>query len=116
MSLPDPFAALAQARHSTPFDVLGLHPGTGGGWVVRVRAPWAADPEVWPEEGPTVAMHPVAEGVFEAEFPEADGPFTYRLRATDPTGRTVWWHDPYRFPPTLDEARVEAILDLTGLR
>lgn len=116
MSHPDPFAALAQARHSTPFDVLGLHPGTRGGWVVRIRAPWATDPRVWPESGAAVAMREVAEGVFEAEFAEAEEPFAYRLCATDPTGRTVWWHDPYRFPPTLDEARVEAILEGVEVR
>ncbi len=102
--------ALAEARHPTPFDDLGLHPDGDGGWWVRAWLPWAADPRVRPQDGEEVAMAPLAEGLFEARIPGAQGPFAYRLAAEDPTGRTVEWEDPYRFPPTLDEARVEAIL------
>ena len=55
-------------------------------------------------------MVAVADGLFEAVFPDAEGPFGYRLAADDPTGRTVEFEDPYRFPPLLDESRIARYL------
>lgn len=55
-------------------------------------------------------MVAAGDGLYEAVFSDATAPFGYRLAADDPTGRTVVWDDPYRFPPTLDETRVERFL------
>lgn len=110
MALTDGFAALAEARHPAPFDLLGLHSRSTGGWVVRIWAPWARDPEVCIEGKAAVPMREVAPGGFEADVPDARHPFAYRLRATDPTGRRVEWDDPYRFLPTLDEGRLHEVL------
>ena len=94
---PDLANALQEARCARPFDVLGLHPasdGAGPGWVVRVWAPWAMAPRVCRPDAPDVSMAPAGDGLWEARFPEADGPFSYRLAAEDPTGRSVSWEDP----------------------
>jgi 1,4-alpha-glucan branching enzyme len=50
-------------------------------------------------------------GLFERVFPRAEGPFRYRLLVEDPEGREWPMEDPYRFLPTLDEARLHAFLE-----
>jgi 1,4-alpha-glucan branching enzyme len=49
-------------------------------------------------------IHP--DGIFEAEFPDATGTFAYRLRAST-NGERRTFDDPYRFPPALDESRID---------
>ncbi len=108
---------LNEARCSQPFDVLGVHPiRAGGGWIVRAWLPWARDPRVRRAGMNDTAMVAVGEGLFEASFPDDDGIFTYRLVADDPTGRTVVFEDPYRFPPLLDEARIARYLEGAEVR
>ncbi|NNF39256.1 MAG: 1,4-alpha-glucan branching protein GlgB, partial [Gemmatimonadetes bacterium] len=104
--------ALPQACCPRPFDILGQHPAQDeAGWLVRAWLPWAGDPRVVREGRADVPMEAVAPGLFEARVADADGAFVYRLRAEDPTGRTVTWDDPYRFTPVLDEARIRAFLE-----
>ena len=49
-------------------------------------------------------------GLYQATFPGAREFFAYELRWTDAQSRPWTMHDPYRFPPVLDEARVESFL------
>jgi 1,4-alpha-glucan branching enzyme len=44
-----------------------------------------------------------SEGVFEADFPGQRGRLAYRLEVTEPDGRVVEVHDPYRFGSTLSD-------------
>jgi 1,4-alpha-glucan branching enzyme len=103
-------AALVEGRCRHPFDVLGIHPHGGGGWVVRVFIPWAQAVTLVRESGRTEMDRRGEEGFFVAVFPDADGVFPYRLSVQDPRGRRWLVEDPYRFTPTLDETRVHAFL------
>ena len=97
----DAFDALAGARHSDPFSVLGPHV-EGGRLVLRAFNP-SADAIDVVHDGTTTPMarvHPA--GVFEATFPVAQ-PFEYRLRVTYPGGRQVDADDPYRFGRIITE-------------
>jgi 1,4-alpha-glucan branching enzyme len=55
-------------------------------------------------------------GLFSLLDAEADQPFPYRLSMEDPDGRHWEVDDPYRFEPTLDEARIHAFLGGTERR
>jgi 1,4-alpha-glucan branching enzyme len=61
--------------------------------------------------GPRAPFERSEEGLFEATFPRAKEPFRYRLLVEDPEGREWEVEDPYRFGPTLDEARIHAFLE-----
>ena len=99
----DEIAALAEARHGSPHDRLGLHP-SGGGCVVRALLRDAVACEA--DAVPGGAAHPMARihpcGLFEAVLP-AVAPFRHRFRVTDGAGRVSEREDPYRFLPTLGE-------------
>lgn len=116
---PEVLRALGEGRFASPFDVLGLHELDGGGWVVRAWAPGADVVEVVPldaddgsassssaAEGsrPEAAVRVEDSPVFVASFPDADGPFVYRLRVDD---REI--EDPYRFLPVLTEVQLGRI-------
>jgi 1,4-alpha-glucan branching enzyme len=110
-SIPKPLQqaakALAEGRCATPFDVLGMHAVEGDGFVVRAFAPWARSLSVL-ADGRREPMERVGQdGFFEAAFPQAAAPFLYRLSAEDADGRFWEREDPYRFGPSLDEARLE---------
>jgi 1,4-alpha-glucan branching enzyme len=87
-----------------------MHRSDRGGWVVRVFIPWARAVTVI-RRGPQAPMERVGEqGLFERTFTGAKGPFEYRLLVEDPEGHSWEVDDPYRFGPTLDEARIHAFL------
>ncbi|MDX1495464.1 MAG: 1,4-alpha-glucan branching protein GlgB, partial [Longimicrobiales bacterium] len=119
---PEVLKALDEGRFATPFDVLGLHPDDDGGWVARVWAPGAEEVVVAPsageEEGPDSrqdapeprsATRMDGTAVFVAAFPEADGPFAYRIEVD---GRSM--EDPYRFLPVLEDGELKRLLRPDG--
>jgi 1,4-alpha-glucan branching enzyme len=88
--------AIASARHSNPFSVLGLH-RTDADIVIRTFQP-AAERAAVVRSGTLVEMtrvHPA--GIFEAHFADGQGPFDYRLRIIYPAGYATEIDDPYRF-------------------
>ncbi|HSM06438.1 MAG TPA: 1,4-alpha-glucan branching protein GlgB [Longimicrobiales bacterium] len=108
------FEDLAQGRAREPFSVLGIHPSEEDGWVVRVFLPWATSVQL--RAGRTrVDMSRVGDdGGWEGRLPRSpglDAPPAYHLGVVDADGREWTLQDPYRFPPTLDEARVQAFLE-----
>ena len=79
VAVNEKFDALAGARHSDPFSVLGPH-RDGDGVVIRTYQPSAERVEVTHARGATIMKrHPA--GVFEASFPGTEI-FDYRLRIT----------------------------------
>ena len=100
MAVNEAFDALAGARHSNPFSVLGPHREPGG-LVIRAYQPSAEDVEVRHARGVT-AMERHPAGVFEASFPGAET-FDYRLRITYPGGQSVEIDDPYRYGRVITE-------------
>ena len=110
----DLFEDLARGRAREPFSVLGIHPSDDEDWVVRVFLPWAASIQL--RAGRTrVDMQPLGtEGGWVGHLPRSrgmDGPPAYHLAVVDGEGREWLRQDPYRFPPTLDEDRVQAFLE-----
>jgi 1,4-alpha-glucan branching enzyme len=97
-----------EGRCRAPFDVLGNHPVAGASArVVRVFLPWATSVEVLREGVAPVPMARIHQGgLFETVFPHEGEFFAYRLRVADQGERVFTLHDPYRFPPLLDERRV----------
>ena len=101
-------AAVAGAYHSTPFDVLGIHPvEVDGRPAVAVRAfqPQAAKVAVKrpgvKRPRPMARVHP--DGFFEAVYRGKKETFPYTLLITNPDGTTAEIEDPYRFPPVLTD-------------
>jgi 1,4-alpha-glucan branching enzyme len=95
------FEALAGARHSDPFSVLGPQQEAGG-VVIRTFQPTAERVEAVGPVGPVeMERHPT--GVFEARFPDTPAIFDYRLRITYPDGHTVEIDDPYRYGRVITE-------------
>ena len=89
--------AIAEARHSDPFAVLGPHV-TERGLAIRAMRPGAESVTVTRRGEPDVPMvkrH--AAGIFEAEIPRVTEIVDYRLRVTYPFGHTVEIDDPYRY-------------------
>src|SRR5687767_4436495 len=95
------FEALAGARHSDPFSVLGPQQEDGA-VVVRTFQPGAERVDVLAAGGPfEMVRHPA--GVFEAHFPDRRDIFDYRLRLGYPGGHTVEIDDPYRYGRVITE-------------
>jgi 1,4-alpha-glucan branching enzyme len=89
--------AIATARHSDPFSVLGPHL-EGGRLTIRACFPGAQNVAVTREGAdpvPMVRRHPA--GVYEANVPNASEIVDYRLRVTYPGGHTTDVDDPYRY-------------------
>ena len=85
---PHAIRALADGRHSMPFDVLGLHALDADdrpGRVIRAMLPWAR--EAWVVRGDIVhAMERLDHaGVFELVLDDETDWFPYRLRG-------LGWH------------------------
>ncbi|HET6372139.1 MAG TPA: 1,4-alpha-glucan branching enzyme, partial [Candidatus Polarisedimenticolia bacterium] len=106
-------ARLARGEHPSPHSLLGIHEAANGrGMVVRALDPNAETMFVLvggstPKEARGGARrYPMKRiegtGLFAREFPEAPGPFRYRLEAAA-RGRSDVREDPYRFPPTLGD-------------
>src|SRR4051812_44041378 len=89
--------ALAGARHSDPFSVLGPHVEADG-VVIRTIDPAAeriAVTRTGSDPVPMTRQHP--GGVFEARLPRTAQIPDYRLTVTYPDGVTVDVDDPYRY-------------------
>jgi 1,4-alpha-glucan branching enzyme len=88
--------ALAQARHSDPFALLGPHRAERG-IVIRTYQPSAEGVAVLRDgfQATMVRVHP--SGIFEATFDDASEVFDYRLRIRYPDGHAIDTDDPYRY-------------------
>jgi 1,4-alpha-glucan branching enzyme len=88
--------ALAHARHSDPFSILGPHVEDGQ-LVIRALMPTAERVEVVRPGGSVEArkLHPA--GIFEAVLPGTSHVVDYRLRVTYRGGHQVDVDDPYRY-------------------
>jgi len=100
---PEEVAALVEARHPAPHDLLGLHPAEGG-CVVRAFLRDAAACEVIDSvSGKTLPMACLdPAGFFELVLPK-QAPFRHRFRVRAYDGSVREIEDPYRFLPTLGE-------------
>jgi len=92
-----PLEAIAAARHSDPFSVLGPHIERGR-LTIRACLP-AAEAVTITRVGaapvPMTRRHPA--GVYEAALTDTHEVTDYRLRVTYPGGRTTDVDDPYRY-------------------
>ncbi|MBO0776751.1 MAG: hypothetical protein J2P34_10595, partial [Actinobacteria bacterium] len=98
---------LVSGAHHNPHAILGAHPVTGGGVVVRALQPLAETVTVVIPGGQRFAAGHVHAGVFEASLPLEVVP-DYRLVVTYPappggSAPPVVTDDPYRFLPSLGE-------------
>ncbi|UCG77162.1 MAG: 1,4-alpha-glucan branching protein GlgB [Gemmatimonadota bacterium] len=101
---------LTRGMCAAPFDLLGIHPVTSAdrpGRVVRAFLPWARQASVLREGAECPMRRAGKSGLFEATFPAEATFFPYRFRILSAAGQEVIVDDPYRFPPVLDEARLE---------
>jgi 1,4-alpha-glucan branching enzyme len=96
------FDALAGARHSDPFSVLGPHVDSSA-LVIRSFQPTAERMEVLHGAGPTPMTRVHHSGVFEARFDGQREVFDYHLRADYPGGHSVEIDDPYRYGRVITE-------------
>src|SRR5271166_5013693 len=104
---PAAVAAIVGAYHSTPFDILGIHPYDAGGKpaiVIRTFQPQAQLVSVVAagQTYPMQRIHP--DGFFETVILNRTAFMPYRLAITlppDAEGRqkTYEIEDPYRYPP-----------------
>jgi 1,4-alpha-glucan branching enzyme len=95
--------ALAEARHSDPFSVLGPHVESGG-VVIRAYFPPAERVTIARPGLPPVAMtRRHASGIFEAKLQGTNEIPDYRLHVTFPGGVSVDVDDPYRYGRVLSD-------------
>ena len=98
----DAFDALAAARHSDPFSLLGPHVEASA-LVVRAFQPSADRVDVM-HAGAAIEMVRVHEaGVFEARLGGQRDIVDYRLRVTYPDGQVATLDDPYRYGRVITE-------------
>ena len=92
--------AIAAARNSDPFAVLGPHQ-TAAGWVIRVFAPEAISVRALTRDGALIAELPRRkDDVFEALIPSAKERPAYRVEVTTAHG-SYSYMDSYAFGPAL---------------
>src|SRR5882757_7804655 len=92
--------AIAAARSSDPFAVLGPHQ-TAAGWVIRVFAPEAISVRALTRDGALIADLPRRkDDVFEALIPSAKERPSYRVEVTTAHG-SYSYMDSYAFGPVL---------------
>ncbi len=106
---PLELSSLAELKHRSPHQLLGLHPLAGGnGVVARALVPGAVRVEIQPvheKDQPAIELKPLAKsGVFEGVSAEADRVYAYDLVITDQAGNVRRTRDPYSFLPTLSES------------
>ena len=107
---PGAVAAIAGGYHSTPFDILGIHPHTVDGKpaiVIRTFQPQALTVSVLRGDQAYPMRQVHQDGFFEAIFDQSEF-FPYRLSITLPAldgGRRQTYEidDPYRYPPVLTD-------------
>ncbi len=102
-SLNEQLDSIRQARHNSPYDVLGPHPNAAGkGTTVRVFVPRTRSVELV-ADGKAYPMARLAgSDLFEVTAPQQAGD-AYHLRVVDADGRAYVADDPYRFPLQLSE-------------
>ncbi len=100
---PGALDALAGARHSDPFGVLGPHLD-GDSLIIRAIQPAAERVDVIRSgRGETPMSRTHHGGVWEAVFPATTSVFDYRLRVTYPGGQVATIDDPYRYGRIITE-------------
>src|SRR5688572_29822900 len=105
---PEELRRVAELKHRSPHDVLGMHPlADGSGVVVRAFWPGAIKVEVRflePKGAPGSELQNIHKaGVFEGTIPGVKLPCVYELIFTDDKGNTRALRDPYSFLPTLSD-------------
>ena len=103
MTNEETFQTIAAGDHGDPFSILGMHKEAGEGLVVRTFQPDASSVEVISTDGKKSygeleSVHP--EGLFAGSLSIKERT-PYKLRIT--WDEEVDLHDPYRFPPVLEE-------------
>jgi 1,4-alpha-glucan branching enzyme len=83
-----------------PFSVLGPHPASGGGFVVRTIHPAARSVQMLLPGDRVVPMTAAGAGVFEAHVDDAGD---YRLRIAYHAGHVLEVDDPYRYGRVLTD-------------
>jgi 1,4-alpha-glucan branching enzyme len=83
-----------------PFSVLGPHPASGGGFVVRAIHPAARSVQMLLPGDRVVPMTAAGAGVFEAHVDDAGD---YRLRIAYHAGHVLEVDDPYRYGRVLTD-------------
>jgi 1,4-alpha-glucan branching enzyme len=109
ISDPVQVGKILRCEHTDPFSFLGLHDApAGGGLVVRVFRPDAAEMSVRANGGEAKPMRKVdPAGFFEAQFADATERFAYKLEWTDHEGGGHGpLADPYSFGNLLGEQDV----------
>ena len=116
---PAELARLTSGDHTDPHRVLGAHAATRGdirGVVIRAMHPDASRAECVLHDGSTVALDPIAPGVFAGFIAGAALPVRYLVRFHF-AGGAIWERgDPYRFLPTVGELDLHLFNEGTHLR
>ena len=116
-------AAIAGGYHSTPFDVLGIHPLATEEPSIAIRTfqPQAHNVAVV-RDGHVYPMERIdPDGLFEAVFPGERSLFRYRLSITLPTEpeapvQSYEIEDPYRYPAVLTDYDLHLFSEGTHFR
>jgi 1,4-alpha-glucan branching enzyme len=106
-------AALLEARHPDPFDLLGPHEVEPGKWEIRTFLPAARSVTIEAHDrSRTLAQAERRHdaGFFIARLDSAERPY-YRLRIETPHGEVIRW-DPYSFGRILAEEDLGKIRDV----
>jgi len=98
--LPEPLQRIVEARHHNPFEVLGRHP-SGEGVTVRAYLPWAERARVVEADAELKRIEGTDLFVWEGEAGKV--PERYRIAWEGKSGNRGSAHDPYCFPPQLED-------------
>jgi 1,4-alpha-glucan branching enzyme len=99
-AVSEPLQRIQEARHHDPFEVLGRH-AAGDKVLVRAFLPHASEVRI-EDNGEQLTRVPHSD-FFEWRGDADLLPETYRLSWSDDSGATRSRHDPYCFPPQLDD-------------
>ena len=101
---------VSNGSHHDPHATLGIHP-VDGGWVIRTLRPFAQSVVAKLENGETVELNHVWNGIWDG-FAAAKKLPDYRIEATYLNdGETSTWlaDDPYHYPPMVGELDLHLI-------
>lgn len=101
----DGIRRLLEARHHDPFELLGRHPAEDGA-VIRVFLPNALTASVVCAGQELPMTRYGQSGLFQWQGEGCAASDSYRIRWQDNAGGEHLQHDPYRFPPLLDEGEL----------